>query len=90
MLALNVEHNFRSIPFLALGIPFLYESSIELIIHGGAARIWGAPVALTAESWYGEAGVGINRIFEVLRADFTWRLSSPRSFAFTIGIAQIL
>ncbi len=43
-LAVNAEHNFRSLPFLALGIPFLYKNNIELILHGGVARTWNTEV----------------------------------------------
>jgi hypothetical protein len=91
-IAVNAEHSFRSLPFLALGIPFLYEKSIELIVHGGAARTWGnARLPLqTTDGWYTEAGFGINRIVDILRADFTWRLSAPRYFRLTLGFAQIL
>jgi hypothetical protein len=88
----NVEHNFRSLPFLALGIPFLYERSIEFIVHGGIARTWnrtGLPIP-TVKSWYREAGFGINRLFDLLRVDFTWRLSPPTRFQFTVSVAQIL
>jgi hypothetical protein len=90
--ACNMEHNFRSLPFLALGIPFLYERSIELILHSGVARTWTRlplPVAETGE-WYAEAGFGVNRLFDILRADFTWRLTGPTAFRFTLGMAQIL
>lgn len=89
---LNAEHNFRSLPFLALGIPFLYENLVEFVVHGGIAHSWarsGIPRNTTG-GWYSEVGFGINRIFELLRADFTWRLSSPGAFRFTLGIAQVL
>ena len=90
--ACNVEHNFRSLPFLALGIPFLYERSIELIVHTGIARTWTRlPLPLVETGgWYTEAGVGVNRLFDLLRADFTWRVTGPTAFRFTLGIAQIL
>ncbi len=90
--ALSVEHNFRNIPLLALGIPFLYRLNIDLIAFGGAARTWsaaGAPPEARTGS-YGEAGFSISRIFELFRADFTWRLSSPRGFYFTLGVATFL
>ena len=90
--AAHLEHNFRTLPFLALGIPFLYENNIELILHGGAARAWGnngLPLRQT-DGWYTEAGFGLSRIFDIARFDFTWRLSAPRAFWFTFGIAQIL
>ena len=90
--ALNVEHNFRNIPLLALGIPFLYESNIELIIYGGAARMWAgnAPAAVTYAGTYYEAGFSVSRIFDLFRADFTWRLSAPRGFCFTVGVSGFL
>ena len=91
--AISLEHNFRSIPFLALGIPFLYENGIELIVHGGAARTWtGGRTELprTADGWYTEAGVSISRILDLFRADFTWRLSAPTAFRFTVGVAGLL
>ncbi|MBX2991271.1 MAG: carboxypeptidase-like regulatory domain-containing protein [Bacteroidetes bacterium] len=103
--ALNLEHNFRSIPFLALGIPFLYENNIELLVHGGTAQSWARPMYIfqrtggqldpprlditTTSGWYGEVGFSISRIFELIRADFTWRLSAPRNFRFTIGVASL-
>ena len=88
----TVEHNFRSLPFLALGIPFLYTNSIELITYGGFARVWGSPSGSSPSTryWYTEAGIGISRIFDFLRMDLTWRLSVPRNLYFTIGAAQIL
>jgi hypothetical protein len=91
--ALSVEHNFRTLPFLALGIPFLYESNIELLLHGGAARSWSHglfPAPATTDGWYYETGFGISRIFDLLRVDFTWRLTAPRGFRFTLGLAPLL
>lgn len=38
--ALSLEHNFRTLPFLWLGIPFLYDNGIEFLVHGGLARTW--------------------------------------------------
>jgi hypothetical protein len=92
LVSFSIEHNFRSVPFLLLGIPFLYENNIELILHGGAARVWGAPAGAppSAQRWYTEAGVSINRLFELFRTDFTWRLSHPTDFVFTLGVAHIL
>lgn len=89
--AISLEHNFRTIPFLALGIPFLYENGIELILHGGAARTWSErQAAPTTDGWYYESGVSISRIFDLFRADFTWRLSRPTGFRFTVGVAGVL
>ena len=91
-LAVRLEHNFRSLPFLALHIPFLYKNGIEFLLTGGAARAWDAtwdnPEA--ANRLYYEAGFAISRIFGLGRVDFTWRLSPPTGFAFTVGFATIL
>lgn len=83
--SLAIEHNFRSLPFLALGIPFLYENNVEFVVHGGLANTGDHAV----DSWYSETGFGISRIFELLRADFTWRLSQGRGFRFTISAANL-
>ena len=89
--AFNLEHNFRSIPFLALGIPFLYENGIEFLVHGAVAQSWtSSPTPYPATGgWYSEVGFGISRIFEILRADLTWRLKEPRLLAFTLGITTV-
>jgi hypothetical protein len=91
-LAINLEHNFRTIPFLLLGVPFLYENGIEFLVHGGGARTWShnVPVPHTTDGWYAEAGFGISRILDLLRVDFTWRLSQPYRFALTVAVAGIL
>jgi hypothetical protein len=91
--ALSVEHNFRTLPFLALGIPFLYENGIEFILYGGGARSWSegrTPAPPVTDGWYYESGFAISRIFDLLRADFTWRIGSPAGFRFTLGAAPIL
>ncbi len=98
-IAANLEHNFRSLPFLALGIPLLYENNIEFIVHGGAAQIWTdsftlrngllIPFGKPTNGWYSEIGFGFSRIFDLLRADLTWRLSEPGNFRFTLGVANL-
>ncbi|MFN0159304.1 MAG: DUF5686 family protein [Bacteroidota bacterium] len=89
--AINIEHNFRSLPFLALGIPFLYENNIEFIVHGGIAKSWNnGPLQVnTTDRVYSDMGFGISRIFDLLRCDFTWRLSTPGNFRFTLSVANL-
>jgi hypothetical protein len=90
-LAIRAEHNFRSLPFLALGIPFLYKSSVELIIHGGASRTWssGSSYVPFRTGWYTEIGFGLNRIFDLLRADLSWRLNESRPVRLSLGVVRI-
>ena len=91
--SLSAEHNFRSIPFLILDIPFLYRSSVEVIVHGAVAQAWSSsalPFGKGTDGWYSEAGFGISRILTFLRLDATYRFSQPRGFFVTLGVAQIL
>ena len=86
---LTLEHNFRSLPFLLFDIPFLYRNSIELVLHASGAQAWMGPVSTTG-GWYGEAGIGFARIFDIVRTDLTWRFRDPRRFFFTVGISTLL
>jgi hypothetical protein len=86
---LSVEHNFRSLPFLLLDVPFLYRNSIELVVHASAAQAWAGPVS-TTNGWYAEAGFGLSRIFDILRVDLTWRFRDPARFCASFGIATLL
>jgi hypothetical protein len=85
---LNVEHNFRSTPFLLLDIPFLHRNGIELITHFSAAKTWGDNEA-SPKGWYSEAGLGLSKIFDILRADVTYRMSPGRALFFTLAVANI-
>ncbi len=93
---ISLEHNFRRIPFLASGIPFLYESNLELIVFASAAQSWltpsafaGPPTFKTTNGWYYEGGISVNRILDLFRFDLTWRGVEPRSIALTLGIGDI-
>ena len=72
-----------------LGIPFLYKSGIEFLINGTAAQSWLNGTSMT-NGWYYEAGIGIGKIFDLIRADVTYRLSNPKELFFTIGISSVL
>lgn len=84
----NVEHNFRSTPFLLLDIPYFYQNGIEIILHCSAAQSW-AGKSTTSNGWYSEAGLGVGKIFDLLRADLTYRFSETRGLYFTLSVANI-
>lgn len=90
--AVTAEQNFRSIPFLALGIPFLYENGIELVIHGGIARTWSTSALVTnvTDGWAGEIGFGVSRIFDLFRLECSWSLTGSKVFCVTFAIANLL
>ena len=87
-IAVNLEHNFRSVPFLLLDIPSFYENGIEFIIHGSAAQAWLGTTS-TSAGWYYEAGLGISRILDIFRMDVNYRISAPSHLNFTISAATI-
>lgn len=92
---LTLEHNFRSVPFLLLDIPFLYKNSLELIVFGSVARSWSRDhnalaFGRTTGGWYTEAGIGISRVFGLLRFDLAYRIDEQRNLFFSVGIARIL
>jgi len=102
-ISIALEHNFRSIPFRLLGISFLDEASIELLLSCAAGRTWlrdetknGLKNVMPSEiqsmdGWYYEAGFGISRILAFFRVDFTWRLTQLRgdSFFFSVSAAEL-
>ncbi len=98
-LIISIEHNFRTLPFLATGIPFLYERNLDLILHTTFARSWilsrttqNLPIIPhTTDGWLAEYGFGLSRILDFFRVDLTWRYGGPsRSYpAITVGIATI-
>jgi len=92
--ALSIEQNFRSIPFLALDIPFLYENSLEVVLHGSVAHSTvrpgtSLPYGNPTPGWYSEAGVGLSRLFGLLRVDLTHRFTEPGGFFVTFAAARI-
>ena len=90
--SLSVEQNFRSTPFLLLDIPYLYRSSIELILHGTVAQTWSSSMLFfgkTTNGWYSEVGIGVSRLLSLFRLDVSYRFMQPRGFFVTFGVAQI-
>jgi hypothetical protein len=87
--AVAIEQNFRSLPFLALNLPFLYRNGVELIVHGAVARAWSGTAPLPG-GLHTEAGIGINRILDLLRVDLTWRFREPSRFFLTLSAASFL
>jgi len=98
-IALNMEHNFRTIPFEILGLRTLVEHNIGLILFGGAAKTWGSDWNRqqitrwgyrphSSAGMYWEAGASINGLFGLFRLDLATRLDEP-AFLVNVSVARL-
>jgi hypothetical protein len=98
-LALNLEHNFRTIPFEALGLTSLVERNIGLIVFGGVAKTWGPdwnPTQLALRTYipngtdgtHLEAGASLNGILGLFRLDVAARIDQP-ALLVNISVARL-
>lgn len=97
---INTEHNFRSIPFEALGLHQLVNWNWGLILFAGAGKTWISDLRQQAilddtgylvpapEEVHLEAGVSLNGLFGLFRVDFAQRLDQP-AFMVNVSVARI-
>jgi hypothetical protein len=95
-IAVNVEHNFGTVPFELVGANLLARHNIGLIAFAGAAKTWLSDrrkrhilnrtdyLIHTTDGVHLEAGLSISGIFELFRIDFAKRLDKP---VFLVGIS---
>ncbi len=84
----SVEQNFRNVPFLITGIPYLYKRGLELLVDASVAQSW-LDGRSTTNGWYYEAGIGLGKILGLLRVDWTYRLSRPHASFLSIGMSSL-
>jgi hypothetical protein len=90
MIALHLEHNWRTIIFQALGIDFLTNLDLDIITGAGGLFISNNTKYFSSfygEKSYWETFIGISRIFAILRIDFSY--NSNRHFYTTLSTAII-
>ena len=99
-IGLNVEHNFRTSPFEAMGFDFLVNQGIGFILFGGVGQTWISDSAqrrflvvndfnpearlLFTENVHSELGFSFNGILNIVRVDIAMRLEDQTPF---IGIS---
>lgn len=89
-IALNAEHNFRSVPLELLGIPNVAKSGLSVIVFGGAGKTWipseqeaffnlnlGRLPNITGDTIHSEVGVSLSNIFSLFRIDLAYRIDEP-------------
>jgi hypothetical protein len=88
MIAMHLEHNWRTVPFQAVGLDFITDLHIDLITGVSGLRMWNKSEYLNEYSMakpYWEVYLGISRIFAFIRLDFAY--SSLDKFAVRAAIA---
>ena len=94
----TVDHNFRRYVFAPMGIQWLMESNLDLVVEMNVARSWLSKDALRiplfpvrdSGGWYYEASVGVTNLLDLFRFDLTRRFSSPSDWAVTLTISDFL
>ncbi len=97
-LSFTADHNFRKMLFAPLGIQWLMESNLELILEGNAARSWlsgrelRSPLFPVRDSggWYYEASIGLSNVLDLFRIDLTRRLTAPTDWVVSLTISDFL
>lgn len=92
-IALNAEHNFKSIPFEFFGWQGAAKKGLSILAFGGMGKTWVkqeqvdefiqrynfGPV--TTEQWHMEAGLSLSNLFNLIRVDVAYRIDDPGFYA---------
>lgn len=94
--ALNAEHNFKSVPLEMLGWRKATQTGLSVIAFGGIGKTWVQQQQVnefksrygfgpsTTEDWHMEAGLSLSNIFNLFRADVAYRIDDP---GFYVGVS---
>jgi len=96
--AIFAEHNFRTLPFELLGLDFIADLDLEIIVYSAAGRTWFSEEKLTGlsytpsyyDGYTSEVGFSINKVIPLLplaRLDFTYNLQN-RKFYMGFGFSK--
>ncbi len=97
--AILAEHNFRTSPFELLGLDFIANLGLEIIVYGAAGRTWFSEEKLNAlsytpsyyDGYMSEVGFSINKViplFPLARLDFTYN-NQNKNFYMGFGLAKM-
>jgi len=74
MISVHLEHNWRTVPFQAIGLDFISDLHLDIITGVSGLKIWNNSDYLTQHNMidpnYWEAYMSISRIFAFARVDF--------------------
>jgi len=88
MIAIHIEHNWRTILFQSLGADFLTNSDLDIITGAAALRIFNNSnylPQLTQKNLYWEVYAGISRILGLINLQLSY--NSFKNYSVTFSIA---
>ncbi|MCX6168548.1 MAG: DUF5686 family protein [Ignavibacteriales bacterium] len=91
MIAIHAEHNWRSVPYQALGLNFLTDLNIDFITGINLLKMWTINSYFSSNnlnSVYWEAYLSFGKILGVLRLDFSY--GSNDKFVIRVGLSNVL
>jgi len=89
MIALHLEHNWRTIPFQALGLNFIADLYLDFITGASILKTWNKsdylPVAAMNKPYW-EVYAGLSKILGVFRIDVNYNSLKNITVTSTIGV----
>lgn len=81
--AVNMEHNFRSVPFEMLGWLNAPKTGLSIIAFGGVGKTWNSTENLnrfnivSTQDIHAEVGLSLSNVFSLFRLDLAFRIDDP-------------
>jgi Family of unknown function (DUF5686)/CarboxypepD_reg-like domain len=91
MIAVHLEHNWRTIPFQAVGLYFIADLHLDIITGVSGLKMWNKSGYLAKNNLsqpYWEAYIGVSRLFAFLRVDTFY--NSNKNFGVRGSVAVML
>ncbi len=89
MVALHIEHNWRSVPFQALGLKFISDLYLDFITGASVLKTWNKSSYKISDSMnrpYWEIYTGISRILGLFRVDVCYNSLKKVSVTASVGV----
>ncbi|MFA5805944.1 MAG: DUF5686 family protein [Melioribacteraceae bacterium] len=91
LIALHVEHNWRTIPYQAIGLDFLTDLNIDVMTGFSILKMWNESSYFrnqSADKIYWEGYLSFGKIFGVGRINFSY--GSNNNFVVRVGLSTVL
>ena len=89
MIALHAEHNWRTIPFQAIGLNFISDLFLDFITGGSVLKVWnnsGFFPSQKSDKPYWELYTSISRILSLFRIDVSYNSYKTTSVTAALGV----